>query len=337
MRRKVINRIRYALTLSPKKAVLKGIFSLIPNKQTRLKFLDKYNLRPEPTHYGDRFIYSGEDANAKILSLLQTGKPCLITRFGSAELSIIGYFFAHKNKVEIKYPKKAVDRIYFTSGFFPADNTRLTRFASEVLNIVPNIDLIGVWRFKDMDERDILNTYNKSATLVPISSLAGCVFTSLHPWTKYLEGKKVLVIHPFAETVKIQYKKREKLFKNPNALPKFDLRVIKAVQGIGGKDNAKFKDWFEALDSMYKQIDETDFDIAIIGAGAYGMHLGNYIKQKGKQAIHLGGATQRLFGIKGQKYEKVANKYWIEPLPEEKIPREKLQEFVKYEGGFSYY
>ena len=336
MRRKVINRIRYALTLSPKKAALKGIFSLIPNKTARLNLLDKYNLRPKSTHYGDRFIYSGEDANAKILSLLQTGKPCLITRFGSSELSIVGYFFAHKNKAEVKYPKKATDRICVTAGFFPADNTKLTRFASEVLNIIPNIDLIGVWRFKDMDERDILNTYNKSATLIPISSLAGSVFASLHPWTKYLEGKKVLVIHPFAETIKMQYKKREKLFENSDILPKFDLQVIKAVQGIGGKDNAKFKDWFEALDSMYKQIDKTDFDIAIIGAGAYGMHLGNYIKQKGKQAVHLGGSTQKLFGIKGARYQS-PNKYWTDPLPEEQISKKDLQEFIKYEGGYAYF
>jgi glycerol-3-phosphate dehydrogenase len=70
---------------------------------------------------------------------------------------------------------------------------------------------------------------------------------------------------------------------------------------------------------------EIDFDVAIIGCGAYGMPLASKLKNAGKQAIHLGGATQLLFGIKGNRWEngyptKIAtffNDAWVRASAEE--------------------
>jgi hypothetical protein len=141
------------------------------------------------------------------------------------------------------------------------------------------------------------------------------------PWTKALAGKKVLVIHPFEKTIKSQYKKRTKLFANPNILPKFTLKTLKAVQSLGGNSD-DFSNWFDALKHMEDKISSTDFDIAIIGCGAYGLPLAAHVKRMGKKAVHLGGATQLLFGIKGKRWEdsnfKFINDYWVRPLEEEK-------------------
>ena len=49
---------------------------------------------------------------------------------------------------------------------------------------------------------------------------------------------------------------------------------------------------------MKKQIESVEFDIAIIGCGAYGMPLSLFVKDLGKKAIHLGGNVQYLFGIR---------------------------------------
>ncbi|MPN33589.1 hypothetical protein SDC9_181078 [bioreactor metagenome] len=74
---------------------------------------------------------------------------------------------------------------------------------------------------------------------------------------------------------------------------------------------------------MKEKISKSDFEIAIIGAGAYGLALGAYIKSLGKQAIHMGGATQLLFGIKGTRWDKhdfISNLYnenWIRPSENE--------------------
>ena len=79
-----------------------------------------------------------------------------------------------------------------------------------------------------------------------------------------------------------------------------------------------------------------EFDVAIIGCGAYGFPLAAEIKRMGKIAIHMGGATQLLFGIRGKRwddwvgvYKKMVNEYWVRPSEEEKI-----SEGYKIENNF---
>ena len=132
----------------------------------------------------------------------------------------------------------------------------------------------------------------------------------------FLNEKKVLVVHPFSKTITEQYKRHDRLFANKDILPDFELITLKAVQSIGGTE-VPFTTWFDALDFMCNKISNTDFDVAIIGAGAYGMPLASFVKSIGKKAVHLGGATQMLFGIRGKRWDKQAlqqnlyNQYWV--------------------------
>lgn len=112
----------------------------------------------------------------------------------------------------------------------------------------------------------------------------------------------MLVIHPFAELIIKQYQRREQLFDNPDVLPEFDLKVIKAVQSLGGESNG-FADWFEALQYMKNEMDRTDYDICLIGCGAYGFPLAAHAKRQKKKVVHFGGELQLLFGIKGSRWE----------------------------------
>ena len=157
------------------------------------------------------------------------------------------------------------------------------------------------------------------------------IFTK-NPWTKALEGKKVLVVHPFVDSITSQYQRKEKLFDN-NVLPDFDLEVIPAVQSIAGQ-KTEFKDWFQALDSMKEQIAKRDFDVCILGCGAYGFPLASFVKNMGKQSIHMGGVTQLLFGIKGKRWEQyivypysnLFNEYWVRPNQNETPQQSKVVE-----------
>ena len=73
---------------------------------------------------------------------------------------------------------------------------------------------------------------------------------------------------------------------------------------------------------LEKEISKIEFDIAILGCGAYGFPLAAYIKRKGKKAVHLGGSTQLLFGIFGKRWEtshfSLINKYWVRPAEDER-------------------
>ena len=136
----------------------------------------------------------------------------------------------------------------------------------------------------------------------------------------------MVVVHPFAGTIAKQYREaRTHLFKNPAVLPEFELRTVRAVQSLAGAATG-FKDWFDAMEYMQREIACEDFDVALIGAGAYGLPLAAYVKSLGKIAIHLGGPTQLLFGIKGKRWDHIRtasrmyNRYWVRPAPEEIPP-----------------
>ncbi|MCF7910673.1 hypothetical protein K9L16_03310 [Candidatus Pacearchaeota archaeon] len=249
----------------------------------------------------------------KILSKkIKKNKPFMLARYGSSE------FRAIMNDEDFPL-------VCFYSGFFPQDIELLKKFRDVYLKSTQFIDMMVVWNYR--------NHFFKEIKL--IKKFSNIVYIGEGPslpakgWQKSLKNKKILVIHPFKSTIEKQIKKRKQL----GILPKLkSLEVIRAVQTIAGNADPRFKDWFEALEWMKKEIDKKDFDIAIIGCGAYGLPLAAHVKSKGKQALHLAGGTQLLFGIKGKRWDEnpeiIYTKDWIYPLPED-TPKD----FKKIEGG----
>jgi hypothetical protein len=80
-----------------------------------------------------------------------------------------------------------------------------------------------------------------------------------------------------------------------------------------------FASWADGLDKLATEAASREFDAALIGAGAWSLPLGRRIKQLGKSAIHMGGETQLLFGIKGKRWVNynIYNPAWVIADPEE--------------------
>lgn len=263
--------------------------------------------------YNSKFLIPKE-TNNYISNLLLSSQPILISRLGTTELGVLKSY--ERNK---KYKDKQREIIKRYSGFFPTDDESLDKFCKLYEDIIPSMDLIGI-SFIPF-ENYMINNYAPNAKLTKIRNLEPYFYQN--PWSQHLKGKKVLVIHPFATSIKSQFQKREKIFEDIKVLPDFQLITYKAAQTLGG-GNGEFHSWFEALEKMQKDISKLDFDIAIIGAGVYGLPLASYIKKMGKSAIHLGGATQMLFGVYGRRWEihpdfqGIINEHWIKPQVDEK-------------------
>jgi hypothetical protein len=182
-----------------------------------------------------------------------------------------------------------------------------------------------------MKEEQFLREELRHTVKVPLIDLEP--YFHADPWSMVLEHKRVLVVHPFAESIKSQYARRELLFNDPRVLPHFELITLKAVQTMAHNPSS-FRTWFDALADMKEKIEKSAFDVAIIGCGAYGLPLAAYVKRTGRQAVHLGGATQLLFGIKGQRweereqYQQLMNENWIKPLESERP-----KNYLHVEGG----
>jgi len=281
--------------------------------------------------YCIKLDYHGQQASDYIKEKLNSNRPCMLCRIGSNELkAILNYLdnISNNNFISktIKYIRNDIgpfwwdDEIKFLmcngAGFFPANSKNIERFANLMLNELQNVDVLGSW----LDDEIRLSSFFPNAKIVHLTDLEP--YYQSNPWSEVLEGKKVLVIHPFEESIKKQYEKHSVLFNDPRVLPKFELKTLKAVQSIAS-NKTDFLSWFDALSWMCKKIVDVDFDIAIIGAGAYGLPLASFVKNIGKKGVHIGGATQILFGIKGKRWDKIPffrqlyNDNWVRPLPEE--------------------
>ncbi len=143
------------------------------------------------------------------------------------------------------------------------------------------------------------------------------------PWSSRLEGKSVLVIHPFADSIKHQFKNfRKELFDDPSVLPDFTLEtLVPFMDGI--RDAEPKQDLIDEYLILRDEMLQRAFDVVIIGAGPVGFLLAADTKRAGRVSVHLGGATQLLFGTRGKRWGEMAhttryfNRYWIQPSDRE--------------------
>lgn len=297
-------------------------------------------LFPAKTEVYDRGITDPDKASELIYNLLDSGKPCMIARYGAFELASVVNYLGVRNphhsllkyitgkELQWWWNKRLMGFMQTNAGFFPATEENLMKFGEMMVEDSKQVDILGSW----LSTEQYLNEQLKSASRVHLMQLEP--FWGTKPWSRALKGKRVLVVHPFSETIKTQYNKRHELFLKDETLPDFGvLEVVRAVQSIGGESS--YKDWFDALNFMKSEIEKHDFDVCLVGCGAYGFPLAAHVKRMGKQAVHLGGALQLLFGIRGNRWEDpnygvkewsipsgtysgLSNEYWVRPSKEEK-------------------
>ncbi|WP_276373179.1 hypothetical protein [Chryseolinea sp. H1M3-3] len=292
-----------------------------------LGFKDKF----ETT--SDNCDYFEQSASDLIRDGLASNAPFAVSRFGHSELrALLTYLhiqedtsefrkllsFIKGDKVEPWWNKNTLKIITHNAGLFPKDIQVIENFCELILRDMKEIDVLGSWLGGEMWIKDMM----PDTKFMRFHDFYH--FLHRDPWTTALKDKKILVVHPFSKSIQSQYKIKDKIFSGAHTLPDFELITYKAVQSIAGNKPEGFNTWFEALDAMKTDFSKIDFDIAILGCGAYGMPLAASIKRDlRKKAVHLGGNTQILFGIKGSRWESdpnfshIFNSYWIKPLPEE--------------------
>jgi hypothetical protein len=279
--------------------------------------------RPEPKDYHKPILGIPEGGD-EVYALLSQGRGALAARIGGMELECLMQFLNHRSRARKRpYPESIRYCMATNTGFFPTSDGSLDAFARHYLDAISQVDVMGVWF--NIGEDRVVQEFCPRATLVPLRSIEP--YYCERPWSRALRGRNVLVIHPFADSIQEQYEhKRQLLFDNEGILPPFDLHLIRAVQSAAG-EAPDFDSWFAALESMKASMDAMPYDVCIVGAGSYGLPLAAHAKASGRLAVHMGGATQILFGIKGHRWddhEIISTLYrdsWVRPKPSE-VPRE---------------
>lgn len=272
---------------------------------------------PIITHFDGKKIMNVDEANIFLGRAIEAGEPFMAGRFGTIELETM-WRTRDDGKGFITPIDSFMELFCHSTGFFPNDKWQMIKFSQLMRDTTHDIDFMAV-RSDPMGEYEAAFYGSTSLQYCELDAIEP--FFSRNPWTAKLAGKKVLVIHPFDKSIPAQYAKRELLFPGKNILPEFDLIMQKSVQTMCYNKDERFSDWFEALNYMYTEAMQKDFDVALIGCGAYGFPLAAMLKRAGKIAVHLGAVVQLIFGIKGRRWENAQQYYrdllnnpaWVRP------------------------
>ena len=269
--------------------------------------------KPIKRFRGERGITT-EKSGAFLRDKILSGEPFCAIRFGGSEIGCLN----NHEKIQFGFKKTYKESVRWAmkvrAGFYPTDDKHFDDYSEKFEKEAGFADILAISGLHMEDYfAEKLTPHAKIISNWAMEPLLGL-------WTPALKGKKVLVVSPFASEIRSQYARREKLFPaNSEILPEFDLTVIEAPKTLGEQTDFSYPSFMEALEATEKDISKISFDIALIGAGAYGSLLCFYCRSLGKSAIQSGGATQTLFGILGKRWEKrphVArwvNEYWIRP------------------------
>jgi hypothetical protein len=271
----------------------------------------------EKKRYPDLWLkqLSGEEANTMILQKILDRRPFLVGRMGHTEGRIVGEALFRGRRFGRLTKKQA----HQNAGIFPVAPDLLSGFADIYAASIAQADLLGFWQTSF--QARLLAEHYSQIPLAPLPALEP--YLHLEPWSGALGGLRVLVVHPFASSIRSQFElNRHLLFANPQVLPLFELQVLSPPQTLAPMTGG-YTTWIEALNHLIDRVLQHEFDVALLGCGAYGLPLGAAIKASGRQAIHLGGALQVLFGIRGRRWEEIPtiaammNEHWIRPSAQE--------------------
>lgn len=312
--------------------MLKNLGRMLLGEQRYASIARRIRPRSLASAYGQRPILQEVEDGALVMSeALLSGMPTAIAKVGASELRTCREIGELRTGSRTALSKSILHELHLHSGVFPPTQDSFVRFADRYVADARLIDVLGVWYLEG--ESEFVERHVPSARLIRIVPLEP--YTSeLNPWSMHLAGKRVVVVSPFARSIEAQYARRAEVWRaRPEVLPEFRLRTVMAPLS-DFLVKSPYPDWFLALDALKRELAAEPFDVAIIGAGAFSIPLAVESKRLGGIGIHLGGATQLLFGVLGGRWDKseflrqFVNDAWVRPSGDERPPN-----FKRMEGG----
>ena len=158
----------------------------------------------------------------------------------------------------------------------------------------------------------------------------------LNPWTTSLQGKRILIISSFIDSISENIRDRDKIYNNIDLFPECSFVFIKPPITNASENSREFD---IELQEFTKHLDviKDDYDIALLACGGYANPICSYIyNNHNKSAIYVGGVLQMYFGILGNRWIQerpdILNLYWNEYWKRPKITERPLH-FQQVEKG----
>lgn len=293
---------------------------------------------------------NGDDAFQLIYDALKPESlekgPIVIGKCGATELHIL----YQRYLIESRIINDFTEECYFdggTSGLYPKNKNNFIDFIDYYAKKLNCMDIMSNWFVTLLKFEEIYiwqKLLQEKPQLVDLPTLE--CFRSKnrsHWWQNHFQNKTILVISPFVDSIEKQLANRDKVWQGAwegfwpsNITFKYVKFPHPYVLLSKEEQRNHAKCWCDLLLDIKNKIKEAgDFDIALIGAGAYSIPLCSFIKKKiNRSAFHLGGGLQLMFGVYGNRWnisgdailKELVNEHWVKPSAEETPVNYKLQE-----------
>ncbi len=277
----------------------------------------------------------GDDISKNVTELLMSDKPVWLSRYGGSDS-----FFIEQYKTYNTISDHCYKIIKLYNGFFNKDdNIDITlKYIDMYINSIKEADLISICCIMELIN-DKICTPAQSLILDNKLCISYGFFESITPFLNSFkvwgQGKKILIISPFAESLKFQTQpdRINNILNNyefPDCTfcfydmpitynsPDFENSIFNDIQ-------SNYDNFFVLADKIFEDIKTMDFDIAFLSCASYSMYFGHKIKTElNKKAIYIGGILNVLFNIYGKRYDNsfydqfINKEYQIEPLENKK-------------------
>jgi len=141
-------------------------------------------------------------------------------------------------------------------------------------------------------------------------------------WMSEMKGKRILIVHPFALEDRVA--ELSNIFPDREWFDSCTFTFFKPPVTLAGNHGGK--DWREHYEECVDRLSAvTDYDIALVAAGGYGMLIADYIYMEQKKSVmYVGGALQIFFGVIGKRWFdnkeilEMMNDSWVRPEKKDK-------------------
>lgn len=188
----------------------------------------------------------------------------------------------------------------------------IKNWCAEYQAAILSSDILATGWYEPMQVREQKFLEGFRGKQVKLRSLEPYYWPPEAQWSRVIAGK-VCVVSSFADTIMSQVKKDIFPGMFSSDIEWSAVRTGYAPSLALGRASWNYdpESWEDCVKGVVDEVLAIDPRVVIIGCGGLGMIIGGRLKAAGKICLVLGGATQVLFGIKGQRWAShELSKFW---------------------------
>jgi hypothetical protein len=266
-----------------------------------------------------------------------------VGKIGTSELNAL-MFYLQREKA-LPYPQYIVREMTENAGFWSPANSSiddtLDLWAQNLVEALANLDAVVSWSpSAKTQELLLLNQYSPNAKKIVLRALEP-YYTPANQYTMKMTKGPIAVVSPFTESITKQWSVIQDVFptsglagqmwpKNQTLIPiraPYGPAMTQANLSLSWPSDILNEGPLKAVQYLAEQVTHSGAKYALVGIGALSLLLVHELKKRDIVAIHTGGGTQIMFGIKGNRWQNHSvisnffNPSWTKPSQNE-IPSE---------------